>query len=219
MFKKLRTLFRSEDPEDNKEPVSVERKSIYDVRIGDIVMFGFNDLMEIANQQFEVKNQTIFQGDDRKSAVWEMRTPEGQVIFVDTDSETEHIYIYKEVFFHDIEKLVTEDWDNFNEYLLGESNDAFSFNEDISEEIQNKHWLSNTSPMFKKLFLEGHYNKRNSASDTKSKFGEVNSLCIITESSDREYRFRITTDGHGATQFFSGRRIEPHNVEKILGLE
>jgi hypothetical protein len=220
-WNKMKSLRKSKKADnEEKKPVAVERDNIYQSKINDVVIFGFNDLMELANQQFEVVGKTIYERESEKNMeLLTMISPSGDKLFVDNSSDKQHIYVYKEMFLADFSGMTTEDEVNREEYLDGTEDHqiGLKFNSTLTKNETSDFWIQNDEKYYGVLRAETfkHITDSNSY-NIKSEDG-ILTLVYMLESSDREYRMIITIDQQGNTFFFSGRRIEPHDVDKIMG--
>lgn len=204
-WKKMTSLGKSHTQKEENKPVSVLRKDIYESKIGDIVVFGFNDLMELANEQFEIVGKTIYEREtDKNMELLTMINPSGDKLFVDNSSDKHHIYVYKEMFFNDFSNITTEDEENREEYLDATENHSLGlrFNSTLTVSEKDKFWIQNDDKYYGSLrdITFKHITDNESYQLTDSDGDQT--LVYLLQSSDREYRFIMTIDTQDNTFFF-----------------
>lgn len=216
-FKKMKTLMKSEKPTEESN-VSAEVENIKDAKIGNFVIFGFNDLMELANLQFEVVSTIILEREhNQNTELLTLNSPGFGEILIDHKSDRQHIYVYKEMFFNDLISLTKEDSISLQEYLecSADSQTGLKFDSIIAEDILSEKWIQNKEQYYGLSKEEVFKHIKNSENYVLSNQEGDETLVYSLQSSDREYRLLMTVSLSGDTKFYCGRRIEPKNIKNI----
>jgi len=222
-FQKMLLLFKSKTQEnENKDPVPVMRDSIYQSKINDIIVFGYSDLMELANKQFNVVGKTLLKpiSGEKDIVFLNLNAADGTNLLVDYSSHRQHIYVYQEVSFDLFKTLVKQDSDTLERYLNAEEDiNGITFDATLTTTQTDKLWIQNDNKYYGTLDIEvARHNLDTELDNHYSKKG-VDNLLYLLSSSDQEYSVIIITNEHRRTSFYTGRRIEPNDISSVLGTE
>ena len=213
-------IFKKEKTENQelkaKKPQKVD---IYNVNIEDYILFGENDLTELKEEYFGVKSLNIFEKENKTDNYLFCTSTKNKQILIDNFSEKEHIYVYHEIQYEEnIQELISHDKeDNFLKFLDTEVPDPNSFtfnpnsvqNEDDLWLIKGRNYYIQNKGV---MYLHTTTNKNYSVKDNTG----IAHMLYVFQTEDREYRMIVIFDENGNTKFYTGRRIEPYNIKRII---
>lgn len=211
---------KSKKVKEQKNKVESSKKiDIYNVGIEDFILFGENDLNELKDEYFSIKSLNVFEKENIKDTYLFCSSTKNKKIIIDNFSEKEHIYVYHEIQYeNNISDLISHDTENkFLSFLDTEVQDPnyFTFNKD-SEQSEDKLWLikgvnyyvKDKGVMYLHVITDKDYIEENS--------NGIVHMFYVFQTEDREYRMIVTFDENGDTKFYTGRRIEPYNIKRII---
>lgn len=214
IFKKSKKVENQE-----KKPKTSQKIDIYNVGVEDFILFGENDLNELKDEYFSIKSLNIFEKENIKNTYLFCSSTKNKQIIIDNFSEKEHIYVYHEIQYEDnISDLISHDHENkFLSFLDTEVQDpnSFTFNPD-SEQSEDELWLikdvnyyvQDKGIMYLHVTTDKNYVVENN--------NGIVHMFYVFQTEDREYRMIVTFDENGNTKFYTGRRIEPYNIKRII---
>lgn len=214
MFKKSKTVEKPETQ--SKKPKQVD---IYSVSVEDFILFGENDLNELKDEYFSIKSLNIFEKENQINTYLFCSSTKNKQILIDNFSEKEHIYVYHEIQYEEnISELISHDQENkFLSFLDTEVQDpnSFTFNPD-STQSEDKLWLikgvnyyvQDKGIMYLHITTDKNYSPANN--------NGIAHMFYVFQTEDREYRMIVAFDENGNTKFYTGRRIEPYNIKRVI---
>ena len=218
MFKKFAETKKEEPVQETSSGGSTITPNIHNAQISDFVLFGKSDLKELNEEYCEVKFKHIFDKNNDQDTYLFLESMNEREILVDNFSEKNHIYVYQQLSYEEqIEDLISHDDDAFLSHLDTnvEDYEKFTFNQETEQDSESL-WLSTNQIYYTaiKEIVNLHVTDNNDY-NVEQESGEPH-MYYVFQTEDGEYRFMIKFDQTGITKFYSGRRIEPDNIQRVI---